>query len=79
MAIDPTQFPLFVTALRENDFVPGSRADRGTDRYDSRVRTVSGAVFNAVVRHYTNVRVRDTQCGCKALRQGPARLLRSSP
>jgi glycosyltransferase involved in cell wall biosynthesis len=75
MAIDPMQFPLFVTALRENDFVPGSRAIAGRISYDSRVRTASGAVFNAVVRHYTNVRVRDTQCGCKALRQGPARLL----
>jgi hypothetical protein len=36
---------------------------------------VSGALFHAVVRHYTRLRVRDTQCGCKAMRLGPARLV----
>jgi dolichyl-phosphate beta-glucosyltransferase len=75
MAIDPAQFPLFMTALRDHDFVPGSRAIAGRINYDSRLRTVSGAVFHTVVRHYTRTRVRDTQCGCKALRLGPARLL----
>ncbi|HEV7959364.1 MAG TPA: glycosyltransferase [Acidimicrobiales bacterium] len=77
MAIDPMQFPLFVIALRESDFVPGSRAVAGHINYDSHLRTASGEVFNAVVRHYTHLRVRDTQCGCKALRRGPARLLAS--
>lgn len=75
MSIDPMQFSLFVTALRESDFVPGSRAVAGHIDYDSRLRTASGHVFNSVVRHYTHIRVRDTQCGCKALRLGPARLL----
>jgi glycosyltransferase involved in cell wall biosynthesis len=75
MAIDPAQFPLFMTALRDHEFVPGSRAIKGRINYDSRLRTLSGAVFHAVVRHYTRTRVRDTQCGCKALRLGPARLM----
>ncbi len=75
MSIDPMQFSLFVTALRESDFVPGSRAVAGHINYNSRLRTASGHVFNSVVRHYTHIRVRDTQCGCKALRLGPARLL----
>ncbi len=75
MAIDPSQFPLFMAALRDHEFVPGSRAIAGRINYDSRLRTVSGALFHAVVRHYTRTRVRDTQCGCKALRLGPARLL----
>jgi dolichyl-phosphate beta-glucosyltransferase len=75
MAIDPVQFPLFVTALRDHQFVPGSRAIKGRINYDSKLRTLSGAAFHAVVRHYAHIRVRDTQCGCKALRLGPARLL----
>jgi glycosyltransferase involved in cell wall biosynthesis len=75
MAIDPAQFPLFMVALRDHEFVPGSRAIAGRINYDSKMRTVSGAVFHAVVRHYTRTRVRDTQCGCKALRLGPARLM----
>lgn len=75
MAIDPMQFPLFATALRANDFVPGSRAVAGRIHYDSFMRTLSGAAFHAVVRHYTRINVRDTQCGCKAFRLGPARLL----
>jgi dolichyl-phosphate beta-glucosyltransferase len=75
MAIDPVQFPLFVTALRDHQFVPGSRAIKGRINYDSKLRTLSGAAFHAVVRHYAHTRVRDTQCGCKALRLGPARLL----
>ncbi len=75
MAIDPAQFPLFITALRDSDFVSGSRAVAGRINYDSYLRTVSGSFFHAVVRHYTHTSVRDTQCGCKALRLGPARVL----
>jgi dolichyl-phosphate beta-glucosyltransferase len=75
MAIDPAQFSLFMIALRDHDFVPGSRAVKGRINYESKLRTLSGAVFHAVVRHYTRTQVRDTQCGCKALQLGPARLL----
>lgn len=75
MAIDPAQFPLFLTALRDSEFVPGSRAVAGRIHYDSPLRTASGAAFHAIVRHYIHTGVRDTQCGCKALRLGPARLL----
>ncbi|HEY1762601.1 MAG TPA: glycosyltransferase [Acidimicrobiales bacterium] len=75
MAIDPAQFPLFMVALRDHDFVPGSRAIAGRINYDSKLRTLSGAVFHAVVRHYARTRVRDTQCGCKGLRLGAARLM----
>jgi dolichyl-phosphate beta-glucosyltransferase len=75
MAIDPAQFPLFAVALRDHEFVPGSRAIAGRINYNSTLRTMSGAVFHAMVRHYAHTRVRDTQCGCKGLRLGVARLV----
>jgi dolichyl-phosphate beta-glucosyltransferase len=75
MAIDPQQFPDFVTALADSALVPGSRALTGDIVYDARLRTVAGAAFNRLVRHYTGTTLRDTQCGCKGFQLGPARLL----
>jgi dolichyl-phosphate beta-glucosyltransferase len=75
MAIDPGQFPLYTTALRDSDFVPGTRAVAGRIAYGSRLRTVSGSVFHRFVHHYTHTGQRDTQCGCKGFQLGPARLL----
>ncbi|MGH3733780.1 MAG: glycosyltransferase [Acidimicrobiales bacterium] len=77
MAIDPGQFPLFTTALRDSDFVPGTRAVAGRIAYGSRLRTVSGSVFHRFVHHYTHTGQRDTQCGCKGFQLGTARLLAS--
>lgn len=75
MSIDPVQFPLFVAALGEAAFVPGSRAQNGRIRYDSRLRTLAGEAFGALVRHVAGSPIRDTQCGCKGYQVGPARLL----
>jgi dolichyl-phosphate beta-glucosyltransferase len=75
MAIDPQLLPDFVTALRENALVPGSRAIAGHIDYDSRLRTWAGDAFHRVVHHYTRMTLRDTQCGCKGFQLGPARLL----
>lgn len=75
MAIDPHHFPAMIAALAESDLVPGSRAEEGKIRYDSILRTYAGTAFNVVVRHYTKTHIRDTQCGCKGFRRGPARLL----
>jgi dolichyl-phosphate beta-glucosyltransferase len=75
MAIEPRQLPDVVTALHDCAVVPGSRALSGDIKYDSRLRTLAGAAFNRLVRHYTGTTLRDTQCGCKGLQLGPARLL----
>jgi len=75
MAIDPRQFPDFMTALANSALVPGSRALSGNINYNARLRTFAGAAFNRLVRHYTGTTLRDTQCGCKGFQLGPARLL----
>ena len=75
MAIDPHHFAPMLAELVTSDVVPGSRALEGKIRYDSILRTYAGAAFNKVVRHYTRTEIRDTQCGCKGFRRGPARLL----
>lgn len=75
MAIDPRHFPEFVTALYDSEFVPGSRAVSGRIDYDHHLRTWAGAAFNRLVRHYASTPVRDTQCGCKGLQLGTARVL----
>ena len=75
MAIDPACLPDLLDHLGGADLAPGSRAVQGVVRYDSRLRTLSGMVFNRLVRHYTGTTVRDSQCGAKGLRLGPARIL----
>ena len=75
MSIDPRHFPAMIAALDASPIVPGSRTEGRLIRYDSALRTYAGAAFNVVVRHYTGTHLRDTQCGCKGFRRGPARLL----
>ncbi len=75
MAIDPRHYRAMVDRLDGADLVPGSRAKDGHIRYQSRARTGAGRVFNRLVRHYTGVTLVDTQCGAKAFRRAPARLL----
>jgi dolichyl-phosphate beta-glucosyltransferase len=77
MAIDPGQFPLFTTSLRDTDFVPGTRAIAGRIAYGSPLRTVGGSLFHRFAHHYTHTGQRDTQCGCKGFQLGAARLLAS--
>ncbi len=75
MAINPDHIPEMLRHLDDADLAPGSRAVKGVVRYDSRLRTLSGATFNRLVRHYTGTTVRDSQCGAKGFRLGPARVL----
>jgi dolichyl-phosphate beta-glucosyltransferase len=75
MAIDPRHYPAVDEALDHSPFVPGSRAVDGTIRYGSSLRTWAGAAFHRYVTHYTGTTVRDTQCGCKGLQLGLARVL----
>jgi dolichyl-phosphate beta-glucosyltransferase len=75
MAIRPAYFPLILEALANAPLAPGSRTSQGRINYDSALRTVAGGIFHRLVRHYAGTKVRDTQCGCKGFRLGPARLL----
>ena len=75
MAIDPHHYRSMLDELDRADLVAGSRARDGHIRYESLTRTLAGRVFNRLVRHYTGVTLVDTQCGAKAFRRGPARLL----
>jgi glycosyltransferase involved in cell wall biosynthesis len=74
-AINPEHFPAIMKALLKSEVAPGSRAQGRNINYDSRIRTIAGAVFNRVVRHYTKSVLRDTQCGCKGFQLAPGRLL----
>jgi dolichyl-phosphate beta-glucosyltransferase len=75
MAIHPQHYPAVVEALASASLVAGDRAHGGRISYDSRLRTMAGGVFNRVVRHFTGVTLRDTQCGCKGFTRPIARLL----
>lgn len=74
MSIHPRQIPLVIGALESADVAVGSRARGGHIRYDSVVRTAAGGVFNALVRRWTGISARDTQCGFKGFHLGVARL-----
>jgi len=75
MAIRPAHFPEILQALKTAPLAPGSRTNEGRIHYESALRTVAGGIFHGLVRHYAGTQVRDTQCGCKGFRLGPARLL----
>jgi len=75
MAIRPEHFPAIDEALASAPFAPGSRALNGSIRYDSWQRTLAGSLFHKVVAHYADTGFRDTQCGCKGLQLGAARVL----
>jgi glycosyltransferase involved in cell wall biosynthesis len=75
MSIRPEHFVNILDALDHAAMAPGSRAINGTIRYETLTRTVSGSAFHALVRHYTRITTRDTQCGCKGFQLAPGRLL----
>lgn len=75
LSIRPRYFPEFLTALTTCDVAPGARVKEGSSAYESPLRTVAGKTFNLLVRHYTGTTFRDTQCGAKGFRLGPARVL----
>jgi len=75
MAINPHHSAELLRALERVDLAPGTRAVDGHIRYDQRLRTLAGALFNRLARHYTGTHLRDTQCGFKGFRLAPARLL----
>ena len=75
MAINPRHFSDMLATLDEVDLAPGSRVEGRRVRYDSFVRNLASDVFHYLVHHYTGLTLRDTQCGAKAFRAGPARLL----
>jgi glycosyltransferase involved in cell wall biosynthesis len=74
-AILPSQLPLVRAALAAAPVAVGSRARGGRIAYDSTLRTWAGAAFNAAVRHWTKITVRDTQCGFKGYHLAAARLV----
>ncbi|HQT99655.1 MAG TPA: glycosyltransferase [Acidimicrobiales bacterium] len=75
MAIHPYHATAIIDALARVDLAPGTRAIDGHIRYDQRLRTWAGALFNRLARHYTGTYLRDTQCGFKGFRLASARLL----
>lgn len=75
MSIRPEHFADILAHLDRSSFAPGSRARASKIHYDSLFRTFSGNAFHSMVRHYTSVAVRDTQCGCKGFDLATGRLL----
>jgi glycosyltransferase involved in cell wall biosynthesis len=66
-----------LAALDTADVAIGSRA---VDRrlivvHQSRFRELAGIIFNRCVRLFTGLSFEDTQCGFKAFRAGPARVI----
>jgi hypothetical protein len=76
MAIDPTQTPEFLHALRRASVAIGSRSASGAsvDRPSLR-RSLMNRSFNRLVNVLTRVNLDDTQCGFKAFRAPAAKLL----
>jgi dolichyl-phosphate beta-glucosyltransferase len=60
-----------------NDVAIGSRAVNRAliFGHQSRLREVAGMIFNAFVRLFTGLPLQDTQCGFKAFRREPARII----
>jgi dolichyl-phosphate beta-glucosyltransferase len=75
MSIRPEHFVNILDTLERVPFAPGSRALDGRILYEALHRTISGTAFHLLVRHYTKITVRDTQCGCKGFALAPGRLL----
>jgi glycosyltransferase involved in cell wall biosynthesis len=66
-----------LAALQDHDVAIGSRAmDRGLiEVHESRFREFAGMVFNAIVRLILRLPFVDTQCGFKAFRRAPSRII----
>jgi glycosyltransferase involved in cell wall biosynthesis len=76
LATDLRALPAFLEALDHVDVAVGSRTlPDAVVRDGTRDRAVMAWVFNRIVRVTTGIRVRDTQCGFKALRGPVARRL----
>jgi dolichyl-phosphate beta-glucosyltransferase len=75
MSIRPTHFIAVLDALERAPMAPGTRVRDGTIRYGAVTRSLSSAAFHALVRRYTALRERDTQCGCKGFTLPTGRLL----
>lgn len=75
MSIRPEHFASVLDALDRAPMAPGSRARDGKILYETMTRSVSGTAFHLLVRHYTKLAVRDTQCGCKGFELATGRLL----
>ena len=75
MSIRPEHFVDILDSLDRAPMAPGSRASEGKIRYETLTRSLSGAAFHTLVRRYTKLTVRDTQCGCKGFRLPEGRLL----
>jgi dolichyl-phosphate beta-glucosyltransferase len=75
MSIRPEHFVKILDSLERVPFAPGSRALDGRILYEALHRTLSGTAFHLMVRHYTSITVRDTQCGCKGFQLASGRLL----
>ncbi len=75
MSIRPQHFASVLDALERAPMAPGSRARDGRILYETMTRSISGTAFHVLVRHYTKLTVRDTQCGCKGFQLATGRLL----
>jgi len=66
-----------LAALKDHDVAIGSRAmDRGLiEVHESPFREFAGIVFNTIVRVILRLPFVDTQCGFKAFRRGPCRIV----
>ena len=66
-----------LAALKDHDLAIGSRAmDRGLiEVHESLFREFAGIIFNTIVRVILRLPFVDTQCGFKAFRRGPSRII----
>jgi hypothetical protein len=68
--------PGMLTALDTADVAVGSRAAPGATVHDASFkRIVMGRCYNRLVRAFTDIRLRDTQCGFKGYRADAGRQL----
>jgi dolichyl-phosphate beta-glucosyltransferase len=75
MSIRPEHFVNILDALDRAPMAPGTRARDGKILYETMTRSLSGTAFHLLVHHYTQLAVRDTQCGCKGFQLATGRLL----
>jgi dolichyl-phosphate beta-glucosyltransferase len=76
LATDLSSLPAVVGALERAEIAVGSRSKAGAVVVGaSTKRTLMGRGFNTFARAVTGVSSRDTQCGFKAFRSGPGKLL----
>jgi dolichyl-phosphate beta-glucosyltransferase len=76
MAVDPSDLPLLIKAMKHSDVAIGSRSVAGATVHNGTYqRILMGRTFNRFVNALTNVGIKDTQCGFKAFRTPVARIL----